>query len=331
MSFQDIIGQETVVQILKEELDSDRINHAYLFSGKYGIGKKSLAVEFTKAILCRDDSIDACEQCLVCRKINHSNHPDVQIVAIEEEGDSIKIEQIREMQRDMAYRPYESNNKIYIIEDADKMTTEAANSLLKTLEEPPEYGVIILLAEEINKLLPTVISRCQQLALSNLSSDEIEKELLKRDYKADKVSLILKLADGSLGYALDMLNNEDFLDNRKKILDKLHELPDLNSVQIFKMVDFIMDILKNNSKFPLFYLILSWYRDIMLYNQGCKESLINNDYLQGIKEGNNYYSLEELISIVELVNNIKRYINRNVKKDLALQVLFLKIRAKKVK
>ncbi len=329
MSFDKVKGQGAAIRILKDELDSGRIHHAYLFTGKEGVGKQSLALEFTKAILCQEQGVGACDKCLTCRKIDHSNHPDVRIINIEE-GNSIKIDQIRELQTDIAYKPYESHRKVYIITDADKVTTEAANSLLKTLEEPPDYGVIILLAEEVDKLLPTVISRCQQIQLNKISDSIIEKEIEKYGLEEEVSKLIARLADGSLGRAIRLLDDGDFLENRKQILNTLYKLPELSAVDIFKQVDFIISILDKKDDFPLFYLILSWYRDIILYNQGYDREIVNSDCYKWIKLQSEYYSLEELISIVELVNNIKRYLGRNVKKDLALQVLLFKIRAKRV-
>lgn len=329
MSFDKVKGQGAAIRILKDELDSGRIHHAYLLTGKEGVGKQGLALEFTKAILCQEQGVGACDKCLTCRKIDHSNHPDVRIISIEE-GNSIKIDQIRELQKDIAYKPYESHRKVYIITDADKVTTEAANSLLKTLEEPPDHGVIILLAEEVDKLLPTVISRCQQIQLNKISDSIIEKEIEKYGFNEEVSKLIARLADGSLGRAISLLDDEDFLENRKKILKTLYKLPELSAVDIFKQVDFIISILNKKDDFPLFYLILSWYRDIILYNQGYDREIVNFDCYKWIKLQSEHYSLEELISIVKLVNNIKRYLERNVKKDLALQVLLFKIRAKRV-
>lgn len=330
MSFKDIVGQKAAVRILQDELEDGRVQHAYLFLGKDGVGKKALALELTKAILCEKKDIDSCGSCLACRKIDHSNHPDLGVLTVEE-GRSIKIDQIRSLQKDIAYKPYESQKRIYIIEDADKMTPEAANCLLKTLEEPPGYAVIILLAEEIDRLLPTVISRCQEIQLRTIPENMIKRELINTGYKEDLAEILARLADGSLGTAFKLAEDEDFFDNRTRILKILCNLPEMNSFNIFKNVDFLMDILKNKDDFPLFHLILSWYRDIILYNQGYKEKLVNTDYIERLQQQKDIYSLPELIAIVELVNKIKSYVDRSVKKDLALQVMLFKIRAKRVK
>ncbi|MFP4661623.1 MAG: DNA polymerase III subunit delta' [Halanaerobiales bacterium] len=331
MSFDKIPGQEAAIRILKDELDSGRIHHAYLFTGKEGVGKERTALEFTKAVLCEEEGVEACDKCLACRKIEHSNHPDVRIIDIDEDANNIKIDQVRELQKDMSYKPYDSSRKVYIITEADRMTPEAANSLLKTLEEPPEYGILILLARELDKLLPTVISRCQRIQFHTIKDNIIEEELQNSGYSEEKSRLIARLAEGSLGRANSLLEDEDFFENRKSIIETLYNLPELNAVEIFKQVDFMMSILKNKEGFPLFYLILSWYRDIILYNQGYDREIVNFDYQEWISLQDKYYSLEGLVSIVELVTTTKNYVERNVKNDLALQVLLFKIRAKRVK
>jgi DNA polymerase III subunit delta' len=326
MSFRDIIGQESAVHILQDQLKSGRINHAYLFLGREGVGKETLAYQFARAINCQEKEFDSCEECLACRKINHGNHPDVSFLTIEE-GQTIKIEQIRGLQHELAFKPYESTRKIYIIDRAERMTPEAANSLLKTLEEPPEYVIIILLAEEISKLLPTIISRCQQIHLSTLSRQAIQKKLTEIGMEREKADLIARLADGSLGRAIRLAHDDEFLQVRASILKLLSELSRINTVELFKQSDLLIELINNN--FPVFNLILSWYRDIIIYNQGSKEQLINYDYLTGIDLQQEIYSIEELTAIITLINQTKNDIDLNVRKDLALQVMLLRIRAKR--
>ncbi|MEJ6952229.1 DNA polymerase III subunit delta' [Natronospora cellulosivora (SeqCode)] len=329
MAFSRVLGQEHAIALLEDQLRGGRIHHAYLFTGKEGVGKKTLASEFVKAIYCLHESGDACEQCLTCRKIEHKNHPDIKYISIDE-GESIKIEQIRDLQKDIAYKPYDSSWKVYIIENADKMTGQAANSLLKTLEEPPEYGIIILLAEDIDSLLPTVISRCQQIKVKNLASDLIERKIMDNLGDADRAHLLANIADGSLGQALSLIEDDDFFNKRQVILETLQELSSLDAVKLFDKANKWLSFLKENDKFPLFDLILSWYRDIILYNQGYNKAIVNVDYLEEINKESRFYSTDKLISTIEMINTINGYISKNVRKDLALEVLLLKLRAKKV-
>lgn len=329
MSFGDIIGQRSAIKILQEQLEAGRINHAYLFTGKEGVGKKNLAWEFAKALICKGKKLDSCDSCVDCQRIDHFNHPDVRIIAIGENSKQIKIDQIREFQKEIVYKPYESNWKVYIIDQADRMTTQAANSILKTLEEPPEYAVIILLAEEISQLLTTVISRCQQIKLQNISRAMIENYLVAHEIEEKKAGLISRLAEGSLGKALNLVKKEEkFLTTREGLLDFLLTLPEGDTIKIFNRAEEMVKLVKGD--FPLFNLLSTWYRDIMIYKQGKEKGIINYDYLQGIKNQAQEYTITELISIIELINKYQGYIVRNVRKDLVLQVILLKIRAKRV-
>ncbi|MFW6269058.1 MAG: DNA polymerase III subunit delta' [Bacillota bacterium] len=328
MSFNEVIDQESAVKILKEELKSERINHAYLFCGKEGIGKKTLAFEFTKSLMCQEIDFDNCNTCITCKKIEHHNHPDVKFIKTEEDSNQIKIDQIRELQKEITLRPYETERKIYIIDEADKMNPAAANCLLKTLEEPPDYAVIILLAEKKDHLLPTIISRCQQLQLSNISQKEIRKYLQKKDLEEDKLRLYSLLAEGSLGKALELVNNSDFLNKRKELLEILARLPGLDRVDIFDYAGQLANTFDNSTQ--LFNLISGWYRDIILYTGGNKETILNYDFLNSIEKQSQEYNIQQLLDIIKLINKYENYVERNVRKKLTLQVLMIKIRSKRV-
>lgn len=331
MSFDKIVDQKPAVKILREELQSERINHAYLFTGKEGVGKKTLAFEFVKALLCLKKETDGCNSCINCKKIDHFNHPDVKLLEKEEGSKQIKIDQIRELQKEISYKPYETDWKIYIIDGADNMTLPAANSLLKILEEPPSYAVIILLAEKINQLLPTVISRCQQVKLSNISQEKIREYLSQekeQNIESKQIRLYSMLAQGSLGRAQELINNDDFFDKREEILKVLSRLPDLSTVNIFDYSDKLADYI--NDEFPFFNLISSWYRDIMLYMNEEQDNILNLDYIEEIKKQSQRFNIEKLIAIIKLIDKYQNYINSNVRKKLTLQVLMIKIRSQRV-
>ena len=328
MSFKDVIDQKEVVNILKEELKDERINHAYLFYGKEGIGKKTLAVEFARALLCKEAENDSCNICNNCRRVEHGNHPDLKIIKENEKTKNLKIDQIREMQKEIAYKPYESKNKIYIIDGAENMTNQAANSLLKTLEDPPSYAIIILISEELNKLLPTVISRCQNLRFSNISREKMEQFLDKKSMGKEKKELIIGLARGSIGKAEELCKNNEFLNKRKKIYNFLKEINNVTKVDIFSEVNDWINLIKED--FPLFDLLSAWYRDIIIYKRGNINQLVNSDYKESIIKEADKYSLSELLSIIELIEAHEGYIEKNAFKDLTLQVLLLKIKEKRL-
>jgi len=323
MSFDRVLGQKEAKKILGDELDSGRISHAYLFVGKKGLGKKEMAYEFVKALLCGSEGLEGCGDCIICRKIEHNNHADVRLLTLEEESSSIKISQIREMQKELVYKPYESEQKVYIIDHADQMTPQAANSLLRTLEEPPDYAVLILLAEEINQLLPTIISRCQQIFFYNVESEKISQKLQQEGSPPQKADLYSRLADGSPGQARELKEDADFLEKRNRILDFVSDLPHKKRVEIFSEAEQIKKMLDEG--FPLFNLISGWYRDIILYIEGQKNQIVNVDYMSDIKEKKEQYTAAEINNFLEDIQKTKEDVKRNVNKELALDVLFIRL------
>ncbi|MFW5984719.1 MAG: DNA polymerase III subunit delta' [Halanaerobiaceae bacterium] len=328
MSFSDIIGQQEAKKILKDELQSGRVSHAYLFAGEEGLGKKELALEFVKALLCGSEQLGSCDQCVVCRKIDHENHADVRLLTLEEESSSFKIDQVRDMQQELVYKPYEAPYKVYIIDSADRMTPEAANSLLQTLEEPPEYAVLILLAEEINQLLPTIISRCQQIYFYNVAREKIKDSLVKRGLTEEKAHLFSRLADGSPGRARELVEDEQFMEYREDVLGFIKELSQKSYHDIFNQAQEMEKYIRDD--FPLLNLISSWYRDIILYTAGKEKQIVNLDYVEEIKNQASFYDIGELSAILEHITEINDYIGRNVNKELALDVLLTRIRSRRV-
>nr|HPN66588.1 DNA polymerase III subunit delta' [Candidatus Omnitrophota bacterium] len=180
MPFNSVIGQELAVDLLKRSISDGRLAHAYLFIGPEGTGKSLLARIFAQALNCENKGADPCGECVSCRKIEGGIHPDV--VAVVPEGKSVQIgiEPVRRMEASMSLKPYEGRTKVFIVDGADRMTEEAANSLLKTLEEPPKDTVMVLLASNMFKLQPTIVSRCQKVLFHPLGERSIMKELIER-------------------------------------------------------------------------------------------------------------------------------------------------------
>lgn len=196
MSFQDIIGNNNVKNILNKSLENNTVLHSYMFIGVQGIGKMMIAKEFAKKILC-EDLVGECNNCKSCIEFESDNHPDFSCIV--PDGNTLKIEQIRNFQAKVYEKPVISNKKVYIIDDADLMTKEAQNCLLKTLEEPPEYVVIILIVSNENKMLTTIKSRCMKIGFEKISDDEIIKYLSETCNIKNVNNNILKMCDGSIG------------------------------------------------------------------------------------------------------------------------------------
>jgi len=206
MSFKDVIGHEKPIELLRRAIINDRVYHSYLFLGNEGIGKKWVALQFAKALNCLERKVersDACDQCLSCRKIEDQLHPDV--LVIEPEGQALKVDQVRQMQRDLVYRPYEGKRRICILTAADRMAPNMSNTLLKTLEEPPLHTMIILLANSSRAVLPTILSRCQQISFNPLPFSSLTRWLIeKKGLHEEEAHLLAALSEGSPGKALKL-------------------------------------------------------------------------------------------------------------------------------
>ena len=197
MSFEGIIGNDKIKNELQEVLYTGNISHSYLFIGQEGIGKKKIAEEFAKMILCLSEDKKPCNTCSACIKFNTCNNPD--FIEVEPDGNSLKIAQIRSMQEKIYEKPIVSNKKVIIINDSDKMTEEAQNSLLKTLEEPPEYIVIILITANENKLLNTIKSRCLKISFNTIDQKQMLEYITKNQIMSNPSKNILNMCGGSIG------------------------------------------------------------------------------------------------------------------------------------
>ncbi|WP_408955276.1 DNA polymerase III subunit delta' [Natroniella sp. ANB-PHB2] len=323
MGFNKVIGQNLAITILKKQLGSNRLSHAYLFLGEQGVGKDIAAFEFAKAINCQEKSTDACDQCISCRKANNQNHPD--IIEIKPDDKYIKIDQIRQLQKEILYKPYESKWKIYLIYQADSLSLEAANSLLKILEEPPRYAIIILVLDSTENILPTILSRCQLIRFRILPDELIKQELIS-NYKlsAEKSQLITSLAAGRYENAIQLVEDKERLAKREEILKLLLTLKKSEQVVVFESVERLLEYSdKINQTLELFLL---WYRDLLLVKLNQVDSLVNADYQDKLIKESERYSIEEIEEIIRIVqstnNVIKKY---NVNLQLTLEVMLLKL------
>ena len=234
MSFEKIIGNDDNKKLLENTVRSNNVLHSYLFFGTEGIGKKVFAKEFSKIILCNSKDEKPCNKCKSCIEFDSNNNPD--FFVIEPDGSSIKIEQIRQMQKSILEKPIESNKKVYIINDAETMTKEAQNCMLKTLEEPQDFIVIILIASNENNILPTVKSRCTKIFFRNLDDADIIKYVNEKNSGIDINKDILKLCNGSILKAEFVIQKIDILDKIKDFvmnIDKQNELVFFQNNQLF--------------------------------------------------------------------------------------------------
>ena len=327
MSFKDIIGQERAIKILTKSLKKSKVSSSYIFVGSEGTGKKLTAIEFAKALNCLDlkENIEVCENCQSCNEINKRYSPDLKIV--EATKDSIKIEQIREIRKDIELKPFKNRKKVYIIDKAEKMTLEASNCLLKTIEEPPYYAIIILICSRIDPILPTIVSRCQIINFGLITSIKIKELSLSKikNIEKEKAEIISKLAQGSIGKAFKLSTDKEYFIRRETLLNYLSTIvPGKYSNDFFEKVDKI--IFEIDKIEEILEIIKLWYRDILIIKKtGKQKYIVNCDKLEMLGKKSQVYSQKMLIDILNYLELAEEYLTKNVNKRLILERLYIKM------
>jgi DNA polymerase-3 subunit delta' len=323
MSFDKIIGHDNIVIFLRTAIKNDKLTHAYIFDGQDGVGRKLAAMEFAKAINCKKNIDNSCEKCSSCVKINNNNHPDMKI--IEPDGKSIKNKQIEEFQNDILLKPYESNKKIFIIESADTMTTSAQNRILKILEEPPKYGVIILITQNSYSLLPTIRSRCQTLKFNRISKEKIKRYLIEKHGINEEESRILaSFSDCSLGKALNLYGSEEFKNRREMVIDIISEIINGDKLKLLDFTSFFQDNKENINEILDFFTI--WFRDMLLLIETSDEKyLFNSDKIIDLQRHTSNLDYEKIPKAVNIVEETRKNIDANVNFDLCIETMLLNL------
>ncbi|MEE9611719.1 MAG: DNA polymerase III subunit delta' [Desulfatiglandales bacterium] len=334
--FSQILGQDRAVNFLKGVLTKGKIPHAYLFAGIPGVGKTATALALTRAINCHEPkNPEGCGRCQSCRQIMSGNFPD--LVSIEPAGQNIKIEQIRDLNRTLCFKPVSGKYRVSLVHQAETMTAEAANSFLKTLEEPPQNNILILSVTEPLALLPTIVSRCQKVFFRPLSVKAIAQWLMdKKNVEKEMASVLAKICEGSLGRAVHMCES-DFLEKRQAYLFRLLQLPGLTPDEGLEMaLEYTgkskkkdPDVLgkSNTALFDLLSTWKTWYRDLLLMKADCPaDQLINIDFSQKLKNISKNVKIVDLINSFFAVDQAQRDLLRTRNSDLMMEntVLTLK-------
>lgn len=296
MNFENVIGNQKIKILLTNTVQSNNLLHSYLFTGVDGIGKSIFAREFAKMILCTSSKQKPCDTCKSCIEFQGNSHPDF-LQIDPEEGKTIKIEQIRYLQEKIAEKPITSDKKVYIINDCDTMTREASNSLLKTLEEPPSYAILILITANESKLLATIKSRCTKIAFSPLNEEEIKNFLTSKQLQEDVTDNMIKQCEGSIGKALKIQEEKDLYIEVEKVLKNI-ETEDITSV--WKQAEVLYQAKEKINS-------LLDYMNIIFY-----EKLHTNQNIKCIKA-------------VSIVEEAKKRINSNANYDMTIDNLLLKL------
>lgn len=320
MPFSDVIGQDRAVSVLKRSISMDRVSHAYLFSGIEGCGKKKTALAFVQAVFCGKE--EACGVCSSCRKVANGQHPDLHI--LEPDGAFIKIDQVRELQKELSYRPFEAPKKACIIDGADKLNLSSGNALLKTLEEPPGNALMILIAPERSAVLQTIQSRCQSLGFQPLPVELIEERLVRDQFPAEAARVAATLSSGSLRRGIEIAT-DGVLEGRGSFLERVTALNLREVTALFAAAE---EFAADKEGLPgLLELLVSFLRDVLIYRCGQGE-LANADLEELIAREAARCSEERIMELIEQLLGMRRMLSRNVNARLALEVFFMKFAAR---
>src|SRR5579859_5500648 len=324
----NIVGHEHAINGLRRAILSDRVRHAYLFTGPEHIGKALLARRFTQTLLCTggpDPAVapqNPCNTCLSCRKVMHNNHPDVHYIARPADRQFILIDQVRALQSYTSRKTLEGRRNVFIIDGMHEMNVQSANCLLKTLEEPEPDVVLLLTAPDPSQLLPTILSRVQQIPMNLLTTTQIKTALEQQwEVEAEEATLIAALAAGRMGWAVQAVEDDDLLAERKAQLEALAKLRMVSKVQRFDIAQRISG--DSDKARAVLELWLLWWRDMVLAANDCLDLTVNVDMRNILKQQAARVGTSEAERMVRALLATMEALDQNVNPRTALEVLML--------
>lgn len=325
--YSEILGQQKVVEHFRNAIKLNKISHAYILNGEQGMGKKMMAGAFAMTVQCEKGGTEPCMTCHSCKQFISGNNPDIKWVTHEKPA-SISVEDIRtQVNNDIVIRPYEYKRKIYIIDEAEKMTTASQNALLKTIEEPPEYAVILLLTSNKEMLLQTILSRCVVMDLRPVENEIIVNYLKTKekivDYRAREAAAF---SGGNIGKAKEMCSSDDFFTLKEEVLRMTKNVEKMTAADMSGHVKNIGKQFKENIGIYLNLLEL-WYRDVLIYkvSYSCKELLFQKEE-KYIREQAGKLGYDRIERIFESIHKVRFQMKSNVNFELALDMLFINIK-----
>lgn len=323
-NFKDIIGQESIKKHLQTAIKTGNLSHAYIINGEYGSGRQTIASALAKTIQCQSktDDTDACGVCTSCKQAESHNHPDIKYIT--HDKTSISVNDIREqLNNDISIKPYSSEYKIYIIPDANKMTEQAQNALLKTIEEPPVYAIIILLTENCDSLLPTIRSRCVTLTMNPIEKDKICTYLENKfQLEPEQAQIAANYCQGNIGKAIRFASSSDFIEMKNQVL-KL--LKNLDSMDIASIIDTIKEFSTHKNDINDYLdLMLLWYRDVLMFKVTKDANLLlYSDEYSAISEQATKRDYENIENIIAAIYKAKVRLKANVNFDVTIELMIL--------
>jgi DNA polymerase-3 subunit delta' len=330
-----VIGQEDAVSLLQNSIEKNNLSHAFLISGPNHIGKMTLALDIAQAVNCEKDN-PPCNECSSCIKIINGKHSDIQVISLvlendEEEGKSrteISIDDIRQIQHTVSLPPFEGKHKVFIIEGAESMSIEAANCLLKTLEEPATQAVFILLTANISLIPETVASRCQKISLNPVAAEKIEKTLSTGyDIDDEKARLLSRLCHGGFGWALSAAQDEKALEAYFEKRDKVLEITGSGLQERFSYAGTLATQF-GKDRTAVYEILDMWvdiWRDILLLKAELAEEISNIDIEKQLTQWSSAMDMQDIRNSISAIQETKVRLDLNANSKLALEVMMLDI------
>jgi len=324
MNFNNIVGQREVVDSLNNLLRNDRVGHAYIFCGLRGIGKRTVAQALAGMLLCEErGAAGACGKCLSCRMFENGSNPD--FITIDPEGDSIGIDNIRDLQSDIYIKPMYSSRKVYLVIDADRMTPQAQNCLLKTLEEPPGYAVFILTVSNYEAMLETIHSRTTRYNFRKNTNSEVMEYIGSRFGNSLKgIDFIVSYADGIIGTAHRLAESDRFISLREKTIEIILRLMKSGTEDVFEIYAFFDE--NKDEIDAILDIMLLFFRDLLVAGRtGIQNILINSDKKDIIIDNASRYDSTGIIRVIDVIGKARREIKHNANFQLVVEVMLMKV------
>lgn len=324
-NWSDVIGQKQLVTNLQNAITHQKISHAYILQGEKYAGKKMIADIFARALQCESNENRPCNQCRSCKQAINRNHPDI-IYVSHDKPNVISVDNIREqINADIAIKPYSGNYKIYIVDDAQKMNTQAQNALLKTLEEPPQYAVLILLATNVEMMLQTILSRCVVMNIKAVPNDVMKQYLMEKVHIPDYLAAVCaSFARGNIGRAAQLAMNAEFEEMKNDVLNLVKTIKNMEFHQMSHLAKTVEE--KNYDFNDFFDLCMIWYRDVLLVkSSNDRKYIIFTEELSQLKKQANIYSYEGISHIITEIEHARSRWKSNVNFQLTMETLLLEI------
>ncbi|NMA83595.1 MAG: DNA polymerase III subunit delta' [Epulopiscium sp.] len=325
-TFKEIIGHHDIKQHFQRAIEHQKVSHAYIIDGEEGMGKRTMVSTMAKTLQCLEQKSEPCNHCISCKAFDSGNHPDVILVQAVKRK-SIGVDDIREqIQQDIDIKPYQYKYKIYMIEDADTMTIAAQNALLKTLEEPPLYGIIFLLSSNYQRFLPTILSRCVVLQLKPIAQQQVKQYLMQElMLSEEQAELYSNFAQGNIGKAKKIISDTHFIEKRDQVIQWVERLSQEDLISLFQMQkdfepykDEIQEVLD---------ILYTWYRDLLLVKQlGENAYLIHQDQKKILLKQAHVLSYNRIGQALDSIRLAQDQLSKNANFQLTIEMMLLKLK-----